>query len=355
MSRSDEPYRAALIGCGRMGATIDDEVDGRPNAPQRPYSHAAGYAAADRVALVAAADVDADALAAARERYDIPRGYADYREMIETEDPDIVSVATRPDTHAEMVGFAAENGVPAVYCEKPLCRSMAEADELVAVCRRNDVLFNLGVNRRFVPLYRTVCELVDDGEIGERRAIIAQCGAGAALWSHSHAADMLCFLAGDGEIDWVQAEADFDADDLEGDRLLRDPPVHMGYVRFADGTRGYLTRGGGYEFEVDGEDGKIRTLNNGQTATLRRERGDEELLEAEPFPEVANESGTLGCIEDLVAALDGDGTTAAPIETAAAGHELCMGWLESHRRDGARVSLPLDDGARRLAVDPPGW
>ena len=100
-----------------------------------------------------------------------------------------------------MVCFAAENGVPAIYCEKPLCRSMAEADELVEACDRHDIHFNLGVNRRFTPLYRTIRELIEDGVVGEPRAVIAQCGAGSALWGHSHVADMLLFLAGDADVE----------------------------------------------------------------------------------------------------------------------------------------------------------
>lgn len=351
MANDDLTYRAALIGCGRMGTTIDDEVRGRPNI-QLPYSHAAGYGAADRVELTAAADIDPERLENARERYDIPRGYSDYREMIEAEDPDIVSVATRPGTHAEMVCFAAERGVPAIYCEKPLCRSVAEADEMIEACQRHDVHFNLGVNRRFTPLYRKIREMVRDDAIGRPRAIIGQCGSGAALWSHSHAADLLLFLAGDEEVRWVQAECDFDSADLDGDRLRRDPPVSMGYVRFADGTRGYLTQGGGWEFEIDGEDGKIRTINDRQEATLRRKRGEWDLLAEEPFPEVEPRSGTLGCITELVAALDGAGTTSAPIEAAAAGQEVCMGWLASHRRGGERVDLPLTGADRRLRVAP---
>lgn len=349
-----ETYRAALIGCGRMGATIDDEIRGRPNA-MLPYSHAAGYVAADRVDLVAAADIDEAQLTAARDRYDIPRGYDDYREMIETEEPDIVSVATRPGTHAEMVSFAAEAGVPAIYCEKPLCQSMTEADDLVEVCRETEVAFNLGVNRRYLPVYRTAREMVQDGEIGNRQAIIAQVGAAPALWGHSHAADRLLFLAGDADVEYVQAEADFDESDVLDDdenRLRRDPAISMGYVRFEDGTRGHLTRAGGYEFEIDGDEGKIRTVNNGQAATLRREQGEWGLLEEEPFPEVGSKSATVGCIEELVAALDGEGTTSAPIEVAVAGQEICMGWLASHWRDGARVELPLDEEARRLRVDP---
>lgn len=349
---SREPtYRAALIGCGRMGATIDDEVRAQSNA-WLPYSHAAGYDTADRVELVAAADIDDDQLETARQRYDIPRGYEDYRTMIEDEEPDILSVATRPGTHREMVCFAAEHGVPAVYCEKPLCRSMDEADEMVAACRHNNVQFNLGVNRRFTPLYRTVRKLIADGRIGQPGAIVAQCGGGSALWSLSHAADMLCFLTGDADVEWVQGESDFEESDIDGDRLLRDPPVDMGYVRFDGGVRGYLTSAGGWEFEVDGDAGKIRTRNNGDGATLRLEDDESGLLQEEEV-DVEHRSGTLGCIEELVAALDDDGTPSAPVGVASTGQEICLGWLLSHRREGARVELPLEN--RQFRVAPEDW
>ena len=138
-------YTAALIGCGRMGATIDDEVRDRPNSfLWLPYSHAAGYTGVDRTDLIAVSDVDMEKAETIGERYNASKRYADYREMIEKETPDIVSIATRPATHAEITVFAAEHGVKAIYCEKPLCCSMAEADAMADACGRYNVRFNYG-------------------------------------------------------------------------------------------------------------------------------------------------------------------------------------------------------------------
>ena len=51
-------YRTCLVGCGRMGATIDDEMEGRPERfLWIPYSHAAAAVACDRTDLVAVSDV----------------------------------------------------------------------------------------------------------------------------------------------------------------------------------------------------------------------------------------------------------------------------------------------------------
>jgi hypothetical protein len=113
-------YRACLIGCGRMGATIDDEVRDRPDSLRwLPYSHAAACTAIDRVDLVAVADVVPEKVEEIKRRYAVPRGYTDYRELIRSERPDILCIATRPGPHEEQVIFAAENGVRAIYCEKP--------------------------------------------------------------------------------------------------------------------------------------------------------------------------------------------------------------------------------------------
>src|SRR5437879_1105406 len=118
-------YRACLIGCGRMGATIDDEVRDHPDSFRwLPYSHAAACAAIERLDLVAVADLVPEKVRSVQDRYRVERGYTDYREMIVRERPDLVCIATRPPAHVETTRFAAEKGVRAIYCEKPLCCSM---------------------------------------------------------------------------------------------------------------------------------------------------------------------------------------------------------------------------------------
>src|SRR5690242_8357297 len=115
-------YKACLVGCGRMGTTIDDEVRDRAASSRwLPYSHAAALLTIERLALTAVADVAVEKVEAARQRYRVPRGYADYCEMILREQPDLVCIATRPGPHAEITRFAAEHGARAIYCEKPLC------------------------------------------------------------------------------------------------------------------------------------------------------------------------------------------------------------------------------------------
>src|SRR5438046_2455593 len=89
------------------------------------------------VQIVAVADESEEGRAHARERLGAPAAYADYREMLRREQPDMVSVAPRwLDCHRDMAVSCAEAGVRGVLMEKPLARSLTEADEMVAACER---------------------------------------------------------------------------------------------------------------------------------------------------------------------------------------------------------------------------
>jgi predicted dehydrogenase len=345
-------YRVGLAGCGRMGATIDDEVIARnPSNPQSylPYSHAAAVVACERTELVAVSDPLAEKAEAIRARYSAANAYEDYREMVRRENLDILCIATRPGPHAEIAVFAAESGVRGLYCEKPLCNSMRQADAMLGACERHGVKFNYGTQRRYTPLYRDARRLVEEGGIGELQAVLAHCGVGAAQWGHTHASDMLLYLAGDGEIDFVQGSALASDDDWDGDRLKIDAPISMGYASFKNGVHAYMVAGSGYEFELSGTEGKLRILNNGAGYHLRKvdEHGN---FAAVPAPDVALVSGTLKAIEDLVGALDNDADTQGGIRLACRSQEIILGLIESHRQGGARVALPLQN--RDMAVAP---
>jgi predicted dehydrogenase len=349
-----ERYKACLVGCGRMGATIDDEVRDHPDSHLwLPYSHAAACVSIDRLSLVAVADVVPEKVEQIRQRYQAPHGYTDYRDMIREERPDLLCIATRPPPHAETVRFAAENGVRAIYCEKPLCCSMEEADSMVEACEQHGIHFNYGTQRRYSPLFRWARERIAAGEIGRLEAVIAHCGPSAAMWGHTHTADMLMYLAGDLDAEFVQATAAAREEDWDGDRLLVDPGLLMGYVRFANGVHGYLSAATGDEYEVRGDRGSLRLLNNGSGMESWRVNEPGHRRERTARGNAPPGSGTVNGLLELIAAMDGAQQTTGGIRRARASQEIILGWMESHRRQGVRVPLPLAN--RQLAIRPPEW
>jgi predicted dehydrogenase len=340
-----EIYRAALVGCSRMGAFIDNEVTSRRSSAVLPYSHAAGYEACSRVRLVAGADLRPDVLEAFGNRYDVPRGhlYTDYRELIEKERPEILSVATQPEQRAEVIHFAAEHGVRAIYAEKALCASMAEAKQIVEVTERHGIFLNMGTNRRWAPGVDKMCEVIASGELGALKTIVLYSN-GTLFNTSSHWFDMAMRLNGDTPAEWVQAYLPKGDSLIQGDELL-DDPLAQGTIAFANGVmthallsprtsdvqaiceRGYITaRGGGVSFEL-------------HRAAANEEGGG---FAAEPFPSFVQSSSTLRLIEDLVHSLDTGAPPRGGARLSYANTELIFGFVESHRRGGARVSLPLE-------------
>src|SRR5689334_9347742 len=122
-------YRLGIVGLGRMGSTIDAEVEDYP-AITLPYSIAAAARAIPQIDLVAGCDLVPEKNEAFRQKWDVAATYTDYEKMLATEKLDMVAICTPGPLHARMTVAAARAGVPMIYCEKAMACSMKEADEV---------------------------------------------------------------------------------------------------------------------------------------------------------------------------------------------------------------------------------
>ena len=120
--------------------------------------------------VVAACDLDADALAAfLPHRADLART-RDLGEMLARDDVEAVYVATPNHVHAAPVRAAARAG-KAVLCEKPLARTAHEAAALAEVVRGAGVPFGVAFDQRHHPAHARLRALVADGALGEVTAV----------------------------------------------------------------------------------------------------------------------------------------------------------------------------------------
>jgi predicted dehydrogenase len=99
-------------------------------------------------------------------RYGIPRVFHDYREMLKEEDIDLVTITAPNSLHAPMTVDIAQAGKH-VVCEKPLCMTLEEADEMIEVCRRQGVLLMYAEELFFTPKYVRAKEMADQGAFGK--------------------------------------------------------------------------------------------------------------------------------------------------------------------------------------------
>lgn len=92
--------------------------------------------------------------------------YTDYRELLARGDIEAVSLTTPTCTHAEIAQKCFDAGCH-LLCEKPISRTLAEAQRMVAAAQRAERVFMMGFIMRFFPEYRTAKRLIEAGEIGE--------------------------------------------------------------------------------------------------------------------------------------------------------------------------------------------
>ncbi len=332
-------YRAALIGCSRMGAFIDNETADNPSMVL-PYSHAAGYEACARTDLVAGSDLRQDVLERFGSRYNVgaDHWYTDYRALIANEQPDILSIATQPEQRCEIILHAVEQGVRALYVEKPLCSSIAEAETIRDAVNANDVAFNMGTNRRWHTGFDAMHAKIHGGDFGALRTL-ANFSTGAFFNTSSHFFDLLLRLNDDVPPEWVQAHVP-DADKLIVGNELRNDPGGTGVIMYRNGVLGYGMSGPRTtEFEATCATGMITAYNNGME--FRTRTFDGRWSQDGPNLEFPPTSSTLNLVEDLVHALDTGEPTRGGADVAYWNMQTIFGFIESHRQGGARVALPL--------------
>jgi len=147
--------KAAVIGVGAMGR-----------------HHARVYTALPTTALVGVADADADRAAQVASTYAVP-AYSDYRDMLESERPDLVTVAVPTSLHQAVAVHAMESGAH-VLVEKPIAATIGEAK---AIIDRADALgrkLMVGHIVRFDPAIQALKQHLDAGELGRIFQIVCR-------------------------------------------------------------------------------------------------------------------------------------------------------------------------------------
>jgi myo-inositol 2-dehydrogenase/D-chiro-inositol 1-dehydrogenase len=96
----------------------------------------------------------------------IPNAFNDYKKLLELKEIDLISLGVPNDKHAEITIAAARAGKH-VICEKPLCVTLEQADEMIEACKKAGVLLMYAEELLFAPKYVRVKTLIEEGAIGE--------------------------------------------------------------------------------------------------------------------------------------------------------------------------------------------
>lgn len=346
---AQKPIRFGLIGCGRIGATADDTaarwVVGRW---WLPLAHASAIAAVDDATLCAVCDVSESAARTTAERYGVPAYYTDYREMLARENLEAVAIATRTGERKSIIEACVSAGVRGLFCEKPLCLTLEDADELTALMRDRSVAFVYGTRRRFMPIYRRVKAEIDRGRIGEVRSVTLRFGLNALLWVHPHTVDLASYFASDATPEWVQADLVLDPAMVKPREIDADPLIRCASIRFVNGITAHIGTADSFDVEIAGSAGMVTVLSDGAAVEWRTRREAHDglidpghLLAREREENTDSVSGTVASVRALIAEMRSPNGHGYEPELVARNLEVLFGMVYSHLEDGRRIHWPI--------------
>lgn len=97
---------------------------------------------------------------------DKPKGYTDFREMMDKEKLDGILVATKPNDHAGVVIPVLEAGFN-TFSEKPMATVVEEVDAITKAARKAKGFFQIGTQRRYNPGFTKIMPLIHQGKYGK--------------------------------------------------------------------------------------------------------------------------------------------------------------------------------------------
>ena len=150
-----EKVNVAVIGVGNMGR-----------------HHVRAYSELAEVNLVALSDRKSQLGKEMVERFHI-RFYPDYREMLEKEDIDAISVVVPTAVHKEVALDCIQRG-KAVLIEKPLADSAEAGDQIIEEAEKHKVTVLVGHVERFNPAVLKLKELMEEGKLERITSVIAR-------------------------------------------------------------------------------------------------------------------------------------------------------------------------------------
>jgi myo-inositol 2-dehydrogenase/D-chiro-inositol 1-dehydrogenase len=120
---------------------------------------------AEAAEVVAVASPTPGNAAAFARKFNIPRVFTDYREMIKENDIEMVTIAAPNSLHAQMTKDCATAGKH-IICEKPLAMTIAEGEEMISAAKQHGVLLMYGEELLFTPKFLKAKEMADAGAFG---------------------------------------------------------------------------------------------------------------------------------------------------------------------------------------------
>ena len=115
-------------------------------------THLRTAGATDYINISAIADLNEKLLVAHSKKYKVGYTTTDYKQLLNDPAIDIIVIGVKQELHAKLIVESLDSG-KWVWCEKPMCETAEEAENILAAAERNPGKLAIGFNRRFAPAY----------------------------------------------------------------------------------------------------------------------------------------------------------------------------------------------------------
>ena len=129
-----------------------------------------GIHAVEGAEVTAIASRSAERAAAWAKEHNVGRSYGEYQALLDDAELDAIYIPLPPSLHHEWTIRAAEAGKH-VLCEKPIAMTTAQAEEMAAACRENNVQFMDGVMWVHHPRAKVMLNAIHDETFGQPRRV----------------------------------------------------------------------------------------------------------------------------------------------------------------------------------------
>jgi xylose dehydrogenase (NAD/NADP) len=351
-SENRRPYRVGLIGTGIMGT-----------------NHGIGYMLNPRTELAAVADSDPENLERFARRFGISNTYSSYEEMFAKENLDIAAPILPAGPNPYAVIAAARAGVRAIFCEKPICASLEDADRMVAEISSQNIPWAAADAMRNLPQFWQIKEMIDSGELGEVRTINIYLGTGdgrGEIWgANCQDLSVARLFADDADVDWVVGW-------VRGDPFDDVDQAMGGHIRFENGIECFIHMKAESRRGIEIITSKGMVFSDYHTFRLWKLQDRSELRDLAEIPNAFPDAGLnempfdergwrypgnrmKASIQAIVDCLDEGVPPKCSGENMAKVLEILIALRESHRRGHAPVKLPLEDRSLRIEPLPYRW
>ena len=144
------------------------------------------------------------------------RRYRDFEQMLDEQQPDLLSIATPARWHAPQTILAATRYPPrAILCEKPMAVSLGEARAMLAACEQHGVKLAIGHMMRWYTVHEQARALVAEGAIGTPLTATVSLESGGLMNNGTHALSYMQYVLGDPDPEWVIANVQRRSDRYE--------------------------------------------------------------------------------------------------------------------------------------------